>query len=78
VFQDFDQGVVGNAVTSAVQQLPYSPSKMTWVIKNASDFPGGPEDLANHVHQQHVWFAVSGECVSALLETVMNLTPIKQ
>jgi hypothetical protein len=59
--KDFDNGPVGSAVTSAVERLPYSPTTMTWVIKSASDFPGGPEDLAGSVHQEHVWFAVSGE-----------------
>lgn len=56
---DFDRGPVGNAVISAVRRLEPSPTRMTWVIKDPSEFPGGPDDLARSVHEKHVWFAVA-------------------
>jgi hypothetical protein len=56
---DFDNGPIGHTITSAIPQIPFDPTKVTWVIKSASDFPGGPQDLANAVHEQDVWFAVT-------------------
>jgi hypothetical protein len=56
---DFDGGDVGRAVTQAFQAVTGPKEMLTWVVKPASDFPGGPDELANEVGHSHPWAAVA-------------------
>jgi hypothetical protein len=59
VTQDFDNGLIGETITNALT-TPSPFSKVTWNVVSASQFPGGPAQLANAVIEQKVWAAVAG------------------
>jgi hypothetical protein len=56
--QDFDGGEIGQAVTQAFKNIS-SPQQMSWLILDASQFPGGPDEVAQALLDHRCWAAVT-------------------
>ncbi|KAG2150475.1 hypothetical protein DEU56DRAFT_780199 [Suillus clintonianus] len=55
---DFDGGEIGQAVTQAFKNIT-GPQQMSWLILDAAQFPGGPEDVAQALLDHKCWAAVT-------------------
>ncbi|KAG1770436.1 hypothetical protein EDD22DRAFT_865941 [Suillus occidentalis] len=55
---DFDGGEIGQAVTQAFKNIS-SPQQMSWLILDASQFPGGPDEVAQALLDHRCWAAVT-------------------
>ncbi|KAL0945267.1 hypothetical protein HGRIS_000778 [Hohenbuehelia grisea] len=56
---DFDGGQVGEAVLQGINSIPPGLSKITWEVKNPSDFPNGAADFSNEVVEERSWVAIA-------------------
>jgi hypothetical protein len=69
---DFDGGPIGQTVISAFEGAR-SKSQITWIAKDASEFPNGPSDLAEAVRRHDCWLAVSvNPQASSNLDTALS------
>ncbi|KAG2078806.1 hypothetical protein BDR04DRAFT_997002 [Suillus decipiens] len=55
---DFDGGEIGQAVTQAFRNIT-GLEQMSWLILDASQFPGGPDEVAQAVLDHRCWAAVT-------------------
>ncbi|KAH7913173.1 hypothetical protein BJ138DRAFT_1171485 [Hygrophoropsis aurantiaca] len=55
---DFDGGQIGQAVTQTFADI-HSPNQLTWLIKDASEFPNGPSDVAAALLDDRCWAAIA-------------------
>ncbi|KAJ2917989.1 hypothetical protein MD484_g2447, partial [Candolleomyces efflorescens] len=56
---DFDGGMIGESVSQALGANQGSQSRVTWTIVPATNFPGGPQELADAVRNEQIWTAVA-------------------
>ncbi|KAK6967143.1 DUF3533 domain-containing protein [Favolaschia claudopus] len=56
---DFDGGVVGQAVSSALSNIPAATKGVKWSVVPASQFSGGPVQVQNEIVQEKTWYAVT-------------------
>ncbi|KAF8181216.1 hypothetical protein K438DRAFT_1976312 [Mycena galopus ATCC 62051] len=56
---DFDGGVVGEAVSSALSSINPGTSGIAWQVVPASDFTGGIAQLQDAIVQEKAWYAVT-------------------
>jgi hypothetical protein len=55
---DFDGGEIGQAVTQAFKNIS-GPQQMSWLILDAAQFPGGPDEVAQALLDHKCWAAVT-------------------
>ncbi|KAG2043585.1 hypothetical protein BDR03DRAFT_996313 [Suillus americanus] len=55
---DFDGGEIGQAVTQAFKNIT-GPQQMSWLILDAAQFPGGPDEVAQALLDHRCWAAVT-------------------
>ncbi|KAG1890397.1 hypothetical protein F4604DRAFT_1568022 [Suillus subluteus] len=55
---DFDGGEIGQAVTQAFKNVT-GPEQMSWLILDAAQFPGGPDEVAQALLDHRCWAAVT-------------------
>ncbi|KAG1775322.1 hypothetical protein EV702DRAFT_973142 [Suillus placidus] len=55
---DFDGGEIGQAVTQAFKNIT-SPQQMSWLILDAAQFYGGPDEVAQALLDHRCWAAVT-------------------
>ncbi|KAF8965752.1 hypothetical protein BDZ97DRAFT_1810828 [Flammula alnicola] len=55
---DFDGGLIGSSLIQALNTQP-SPSKVTWSVVPASQFPGGAGAVGAAVLEEHTWVAIT-------------------
>jgi hypothetical protein len=55
---DFDGGEIGQAVTQAFKNIS-GPQQMSWLILDAAQFPGGPDEVAQALLNHKCWAAVT-------------------
>ncbi|KDR66503.1 hypothetical protein GALMADRAFT_80808 [Galerina marginata CBS 339.88] len=55
---DFDGGLIGQNVAQALTSQS-GPSKVTWTVIPASQFPGGPSEVGAAVLEEHTWTAIT-------------------
>ncbi|KAG1829083.1 hypothetical protein EV424DRAFT_459316 [Suillus variegatus] len=55
---DFDGGEIGQAVTQAFKNITGS-QQMSWLILDAAQFPGGPDEVAQALLDHRCWAAVT-------------------
>ncbi|KIY53209.1 hypothetical protein FISHEDRAFT_33652 [Fistulina hepatica ATCC 64428] len=55
---DFDGGTIGTSVAQAIVASS-SSSYIAWISKNSSEFPGGVEQLAQMIVDEHAWAAIA-------------------
>jgi hypothetical protein len=72
--QDFDGSTVGNAVVQALQQ-PSASEFIEWNQVSASNFPGGPSEVANEIVEQKAWVAIviNANATSNLLSAAQSI-----
>ncbi|KAF9540263.1 hypothetical protein CPC08DRAFT_650973 [Agrocybe pediades] len=56
---DFDGGSLGESITQALTTQPQGASKISWTSIPASQFPGGPSEVASLVLDERTWVAVT-------------------
>ena len=53
--------MIGQSVSQALGANQGSQSRVTWTIVPATNFPGGPQELADAVRNEQIWTAVASE-----------------
>ncbi|KAG2018543.1 hypothetical protein CC2G_007972 [Coprinopsis cinerea AmutBmut pab1-1] len=56
---DFDGGFIGEATVHALTTTASQQGRITWIRQPASSFPGGLEDLAHSLREEHTWAAIA-------------------
>ncbi|KAJ7056162.1 hypothetical protein C8F01DRAFT_1156993 [Mycena amicta] len=56
---DFDGGVIGQSISSALTAIDPGRNGISWTIVPASDFAGGISDLSSAVVQEKTWYGLS-------------------
>ncbi|KAF9052135.1 hypothetical protein BJ165DRAFT_1340997 [Panaeolus papilionaceus] len=73
---DFDGGLIGQGVLAAMTAHPEA-QKITWLTYPASDFPGGPNEVASLVFDEKAWIAVvvNPNASARLMSAIANPDP---
>ncbi|KAF8208895.1 hypothetical protein K438DRAFT_1930438 [Mycena galopus ATCC 62051] len=56
---DFDGGVVGQSISSALSGINPGVNGVAWQVVPASQFPGGISQVADEIVQEKTWYAVT-------------------
>ncbi|KAG1737631.1 hypothetical protein EDB19DRAFT_1928366 [Suillus lakei] len=67
---DFDGGEIGQAVTQAFKNIT-GPQQLSWLILDATQFPGGPDDVAQALLDHKCWAAVT---INPQVSTNLNVS----
>ena len=66
--QDFDNALVGQAVTHA---MAGAQGRISWTVVPATNFPNGVSDLANAVLEEECWVAIASAFNSSFCSRIV-------